>query len=346
MTKTFILGIGAQRTGSTWLHAQLRKNRSINMGLCKEYHVFDVLFTPYLPNYRRGLTEKINRGREAGEQVARELKLRSFLEDPGNYFNYFHDLYERNAQTQAVGDFTPSYSMLDADAFRFIRSGLNERGFRVRVIFMMRDPVERVWSMFHQAAKVRKALESNQKRVATLVTFTNPEASMRTRYDRTIAELEKVFPPDDIFYDFYERFFTPGSYSNLGRFLDMELENPDFATVRNKSLEKSEVPPDLAKQAARHYAQTYRFIRHRFGEQMVDLWPGYRDPPRQSPPAVPGSVAGIRTGRRLHPDTSRSAFCSRGRRPRKFSDSPRRTACALARRNTTPPAGRSFVGLA
>jgi hypothetical protein len=43
MTKTFILGVGAQKGGTTWLHRQLNKNKNIDLGFRKEYHIFDAI---------------------------------------------------------------------------------------------------------------------------------------------------------------------------------------------------------------------------------------------------------------------------------------------------------------
>ena len=39
--KVFILGVGCQKGGTTWLHKQLDKHPNVNMGFTKEYHVFD-----------------------------------------------------------------------------------------------------------------------------------------------------------------------------------------------------------------------------------------------------------------------------------------------------------------
>ncbi len=306
MAKTFILGVGAQRTGSTWLYAQLNKNKQINMGFRKEYHVFDVLFTPYFPGYKskllekielekepgrtienelkmfsfiRKLFEKIGLRKEAGRGVENELKLLSFINDPENYFNYFDGLYRRDSYTEVVGDITPSYSMLDAQAFHFIRAGLEKRGFHIKVIFMMRDPVERIWSMVHQEAKVKKALNSSlpiHTRQFNISNLIEPEVSMRTRYDRTVTELEKAFPKQDIFYGLYENFFNPASYAKLGQFLDMELQTPEFDTRRNVSLMKGLIQPDLAADVAKHYSATYDFVSSRFGAQVRDLWLGFQ----------------------------------------------------------------------
>ena len=160
MIKTFILGVGAQRTGSTWLRGQLHQNKNVKMGICKEHHVFDVLFTPYFPEYKDKLFQKIEEAGRRGQIAKKEQDLLSFLENPDNYFDHFDRLYSADENLAAVGDMTPSYSMLDAEAYQFILSGLAKRNFTVKVIFIMRDPVERIWSMIHQKAKVKRAIKS------------------------------------------------------------------------------------------------------------------------------------------------------------------------------------------
>ncbi len=39
--KTFLLGVGAQKAGTTWLHRYLADSQQVVRGYRKEYHVFD-----------------------------------------------------------------------------------------------------------------------------------------------------------------------------------------------------------------------------------------------------------------------------------------------------------------
>ena len=42
MTKPiFVLGVGAQKAGTTWLHEYLASLPEVDLGFMKEYHVFD-----------------------------------------------------------------------------------------------------------------------------------------------------------------------------------------------------------------------------------------------------------------------------------------------------------------
>jgi hypothetical protein len=276
-SKTFILGIGAQRSGSTWLHSQLRKNKGVDLGLCKEYHIFDTLFTGDSDGYESRLRESLFDLDPSDQKYIKNQKLLSFLKNPENYFHYFDTLYGNKNTTKVVGDMTPSYSRLCEDQYRFIRDGLERKGFKVKVVFMMRDPVQRIWSMIHKGLNVKKNIEFFQAedKVFTLEQFTHDFASVRTRYNRTILELEKVFPRRDIYYGFYEELFTSQSYAKIGDFLGLQLKEPDFEFKKNPSLMKGEIAMDLAVQVALHYRETYRFIHDKFGSNMKNIWPGY-----------------------------------------------------------------------
>ena len=58
MEKIFVLGVGCQKGGTTWLYKQLIKSEAVNFGYTKEYHVFDTIYTPYLFNKRS--TDKLS----------------------------------------------------------------------------------------------------------------------------------------------------------------------------------------------------------------------------------------------------------------------------------------------
>ncbi|MCP4011089.1 MAG: sulfotransferase [Proteobacteria bacterium] len=284
--KKFILGLGAQRTGSTWLRQQLSRSAQVHLGFCKEYHFFDALFLPAMRSYhdKRNSVDS-NVYRELIDKIAvrraadRSRKLAGFVQDPGRYFDYFDNLWAKNSSVTTVGDFTPSYSMLDHKMFDYARSELERRGFSVKVLFIMRDPVERIWSMRHQAAKVKRMLRDGQdvkNRHFSLESFTYPDAELRTRYERTILELEQVFDTGEVYYDFYERYMTNDRFTMLTDFLDVKCRPPDFGKIVNASYMKDSIDPALAAEAANYYKSTYRFIESRFGNDVRSFWSGYQ----------------------------------------------------------------------
>jgi hypothetical protein len=284
--KQFILGLGAQRTGSTWLRSQLQNCAEINLGFCKEYHFLDVLFVPEMKAYHSGQNSadqgfrfRPSTNTKLWSPAQKSAMLATFVSDPDQYFQYFEELWQSNPRTTTVGDFTPSYSMLDRSGFDYAKVELMKRGFQVKALFIMRDPVERIWSMCHQQSNVQRILDEGRDpnaRKFTLENFTYSGAELRTRYERTIQELEKVFDADEIHYDFYERYISEERYYALLEFIEIKaVAAPKLDKVRNQSLLKNPIPTELASQVAAHYRSTYEFMEARCGSVIRSLWSGY-----------------------------------------------------------------------
>lgn len=283
--KYFILGVGAQKSGTTWLHSQLMRNDSVDMGFAKEYHTFDAIFSEHCSFFRTDLLNTILEKEKDGslgrnkKSCMNAIRRLAFIDNTDNYFNYFDQLHSRNDKLKAVGDITPSYSMLTSEAYTHIRQGLEARGFRVKVIFLMRDPVERAWSMLRMgrrnAAKKGKVFEYSETESLRRF-YKSPAQELRTRYDRTIAELEKVFEPEDIFCDFYERLFTEHTYKALQKFLGLELKSADFNFYSNVSAVTESIDPELKAEIANYYSIVYDFVSNKTKGESLKLWSGYQ----------------------------------------------------------------------
>ena len=48
----FLLGVGAQKAGTSWLHQQLQQRSDADFGFLKEYHIHDALTIPKLERFR------------------------------------------------------------------------------------------------------------------------------------------------------------------------------------------------------------------------------------------------------------------------------------------------------
>jgi hypothetical protein len=204
-----------------------------------------------------------------------------FVNNPSSYFDYFDLLIECNPAIELVGDITPSYSMLNAEHFSFIKKGLTDRGFEIKVLFIMRDPLQRAWSMLRmnraniKNKNINHQFKTNEEQ-ALLDSYKMPDSVLRTKYDRTILELEKVFAPAEIFYGFYETFFTAKSYSALSGFLDIQLNTPDFHAKINSVKESDSLSSNTKKEIVDFYQETYRFVEKKFQSEIKDIWQGFK----------------------------------------------------------------------
>ena len=104
--KFFILGIGAQKCGTTWLEAQLTKTSFFSNGGIKEFHIFNKL------HRETSIDSKLKNRRKKGHENL--LNLREIMRlSPEFYFNHFDYLYRKDTDISHVGDITPAYSILN-----------------------------------------------------------------------------------------------------------------------------------------------------------------------------------------------------------------------------------------
>ena len=122
--------VGPQRTGTTWLHAHLRFHPEIFLSEPKEIFYFSRLKTPESAKFQS--------------------------DDLGWYLSFFRDpLWRRAAKTAIAlwkyrafyhprvrGEATASYAAMDRDVIAEI-AALNPD---IRVILMIRNPIDRAWS--------------------------------------------------------------------------------------------------------------------------------------------------------------------------------------------------------
>jgi hypothetical protein len=164
--KTFLLGLGAQKAGTTWVHQYLRGHPDCAFGAIKEMASLNIHFDGNIGGRRR--VNKINALRDALEQAASDIgdgelpeermlqllgKMDHVAADLGldHYLRYFSTQFEQNPDAVLTGDITPGYCMMSQSALKQTKSRLEDTGYRVKALFLMRDPVERCFSALRMA---------------------------------------------------------------------------------------------------------------------------------------------------------------------------------------------------
>lgn len=280
--KNFILGVGCQKGGTSWLYTQLQKSKHVNMGFCKEYHIFDAL---YVDECKVILTRKLKQLKKIAQSSEKMNKNHSsffsqinFYLDTNNYFNYFDLLWDQaGLKVTTVGDITPSYSALPVEGLKEIKAGLESRGFTVKVVFLMRDPIERCWSAVqmnrrNQLKKNETKILNNEQNLLENC-YKSRRFEIRTRYEFTINNLESVFSPENIFYGFYETLFEDRTLNDIKSYLNLNDFSPNIEQKVNASEKnEQELKEKLARKIFDFYEETYRFCDNKFGVR--ELWSG------------------------------------------------------------------------
>ena len=136
------LCVGAHKAGTTWLYQQLDSHPDFWMPPVKELHYFDQL----------GRVQRAARSRCRDERDLRFLEcLKSLTAGPNMDLENYARLFEPKASLRS-GDISPNYSTLSKEVIRQIVGYFPN----LKVIFLARDPVERVWSHLSMEAHYRQ----------------------------------------------------------------------------------------------------------------------------------------------------------------------------------------------
>ena len=187
------LGIGAQKSGTTWLHAQLAEHPQLFLHAEKEVHYFDW-------NFHRPLSSYAAHFRQAGDLVA--------------------------------GEITPGYAVLPDERIRFVARIMP----RIRIIYLMRDPIERAWSQVVmneiELGGTDPASVSDDDWIARV---REPRVRQRGDHLAVLDAWSRYVPAEQRFIGFFEEIATDpaGLLGRVHQFLGVEPRPPaDTGVVR------------------------------------------------------------------------------------------------------------------
>ena len=271
--------MGAQKAGTSWLHRELNRCHQINLGFRKEYNAFPTRQTNPNKARRRLIRSQNSFDWESFEHLPDSNKLEWMRRDSHYYLYYFQNLLKSSPELKATGDLSPHYGELTKNEMLRVRCLLEDSGFNIKVIFLLRDPVERIWSQLRMLR--------NQNRFTELCGYLNEETALamiykhsrfsaKTQYHQTLKSLEKCFQKNQIHVEFYEELFTYSAHDRLKNFLELDLPVPQFDVRVNSIQKRSELCPMLKRSIAIAYREVYEAMIARFGSKTLQLWPNAR----------------------------------------------------------------------
>jgi hypothetical protein len=276
--KTFFVGVGAAKAGTTWLYRYLRQHPDVFTPAIKELHYWDDRFRPDASKeilLARGYTlwrEKF--AAELGKLESKSaldsdprltlrigaLRDRLAMSSDDAYRAYWRDRV--GPRQKAFGEITPAYALLPLNAFQKLR----DQHATVRVIYLLRDPVDRLFSHM-KVPDVRypglSAVESFEMALAR-----RDSRVERSRYDLTLERLDRVFASDELLVEFYESMFTEEATRRICSFLGIRWRQANFFRRINQSSVDEPLPEHLRASARELLQDVYRYCRTRFGERL------------------------------------------------------------------------------
>jgi len=209
------VGVGAPRAGTSWLHEVLGRHPQLWLPPIKELHYFDE------PDGTKRYYSYLRMRLISGFWIKRPLGLFDFHYFLGRRSDAWYCKLFAPAQRRGLiaGEITPAYSVVDDSALRRLWR-LNPK---TKLIYIMRDPVDRSWSAVVKKhhGRVRLGLPD----LETAIRYAREEGiQKRSSYMESIAKFERVFAREQIFYGFFEDLSqNPGGFvAALLRFLGAE----------------------------------------------------------------------------------------------------------------------------
>ncbi|WP_425099587.1 sulfotransferase [Tropicibacter sp. S64] len=272
--KTFFLCIGAAKCGTSWLHHYLGGLAGAVVSPLKEVHFFDTRY----PEAALGDMEGMARMRlkwhlEQGGEALDSPTYRASVDrvqmgyDENAYFGHFARLC--GPETRAFCDITPGYSAIGVEGFKEIKRFAQSQDVRLRVLFVMRDPVARMWSQLRHLEQVNPANAIGQRWREAIV---SAPLAARADYAGIVTAMEQVFAPQERLCLFYESLFGEASLTALCQFAGLTFAPGNPKERHNETRVKTAMPEGLAEALQDRLAPQYVFCRERFGAAVPDSW--------------------------------------------------------------------------
>lgn len=278
--KTFLVCVGAAKCATSWLHRHLDTLPDTVVSPIKELHFFDVKFGAMALGDMQALalSRLAYHLKQEGDPVENlrqrptfqaSLDRAQMIIDDDAYFGHFARLC--GPDTRTFCDLTPSYSAIGADGLAYMKAFCASQDIRLKILFIMRDPVARLWSQLRHLQQMNPANDVATKWRDALA---SPRIIARADYRGIVTALDAAFAPDDLCYLFYETLFETGTLRALCAFAGITYQPAEVARVQNETTVKLPLPPETAAAFRSHLAPQYDFCRARFGKDVPASWQG------------------------------------------------------------------------
>lgn len=277
---TLMFCVGATKAGTSWLNEYLAAHPECHLKTVRELHYFDAIdlnrrhlqirdleaqaarFEARLaevPPERRPLLEtRVRERRDLAALIGRD-------EDPAAYLAY---LAEGRGAARLMADMTPAYSLLSADRLRMMAGLMPD----TRFLYILRDPVARLWSHVRMMAERRGAPDTGRAGGILKNTIAGVETEVATRsdYRGALERLWAAVDPARLKVTFFEDMLTRAGIARICAFLGIRTVEPELDR-RVHAGPELDMPRDLAAAAREWLAPQYDFVAERIGH-LPDAW--------------------------------------------------------------------------
>ncbi len=268
-----VFGIGAAKAGTGWLQTYLRDHDDCFFRNLKEIHYFDSLDFAMGDHYRHDLAGRIcgARTRLANHHDAQNNTwLPLLISDMSEWLemfdgqssiddDYLEYLGLKRDDVLLIGDFTPAY----AGCSKEMLAHMFELGGNVMFIYILRDPVDRLWSHIRMDARGADTVPVDAI-IEQYLSDARPNIAHESDYRGRIGALLEVVPPQNVHLEFFERLFTKEAIEKICGFLGISAAPARYNEAVHQGTAK-DLDPLLRAVFQEKLKPQYEFVEGLFG---------------------------------------------------------------------------------
>ncbi|MEO1291256.1 MAG: sulfotransferase [Pseudomonadota bacterium] len=245
---------GPQRTGTSWLNANLKFHPALQMSEPKELHFFNYLDRKDFPKFK---SDELDWYLDFFRLSASDLEVRD---------ERMMRLYGEPFRPLRRGESTASSATLSPAVIDEVLL-LNPQ---IKIVLMLRDPVERAWSHVKKDLGRRAEGISNVPEKKMLRFFANADQRARADYQRMIDNWQARLRPGHLFIGLFEDIAQRPAelLVDLFRFLGVAADQKYIHAKKRDSVQNASegaaIPPDIRAHLEELLAterQAYRALR-------------------------------------------------------------------------------------
>jgi hypothetical protein len=275
---TFVFCVGATKAGTSWLHRYLAAHDECHFRSLKELHYFGLSRPAQFGAALRAGREEIARLTEimalrdeaaalADTRIADlrdwQAVLRKKTFDLDTYKAF---LTQNMGKAHVVGDVTPAYALLPVEMLHAMQSVAAD----VRVLYLMRDPLARLWSHVRMIAKNLEPQKFAAAAMALLDRIVGADPTPVTKgivargdYVAIVPKLMQAFDPKRLLVMFYEDLISLPGVAKVSTFLGIAPGQADFDRRIHKGV-PLELPAEARARALVFLRPQYDFVARQF----------------------------------------------------------------------------------
>lgn len=257
-----MFGVGATKAGTSWLYSYLAGHPQCHLRSVKELHFFDAIDegrrdkqAAQFEAEREMLTRRAETGagspEKRAERAQRIADLGTFADvlragDEAAYLAYLEA--GAAADSRLIADITPGYALLSEGRLKRMAAMAPD----TRFVYLLRDPVERLWSHVRMIARRRAATgeditERAGRILRRVLRGEEDHIARRGDYRAVLGRLRAAVAPSRLFTAFYEELFSDQGVARLCAFLGL---SPAPAPLAERVHEGVPVPMSDAQRRA------------------------------------------------------------------------------------------------